>query len=46
LQVIGTLGLSCGILIGLPVLGCVFIIVAAILFVINAKANQISEIGK
>mgnify|MGYP002803979482 CR=1 FL=1 len=45
-KVIGTLGLACGVLIGLPVLGCIFIIVATVLFVIHRKANQISEISK
>ena len=44
-KVIGALGLACGVLIGLPVLGCIFIIVATVLFVINRKANQISELA-
>ncbi|CAB3977991.1 Hypothetical predicted protein [Paramuricea clavata] len=44
-KVIGTLGLACGILIALPVLGCIFIIVAIVLFVIGAKANQITEMS-
>ncbi|XP_028398910.1 uncharacterized protein LOC114522430 [Dendronephthya gigantea] len=45
-QVIGTLGLACGVLIAVPVLGGIFIIVAVVLLVITAKANQISEMSK